>query len=987
MAGTTIGTAWINVVPSFKGTAKRLSAEIGGASDSVSRTSSQKMATQFSRGFAKIGKVGAAAFAAVGAAATVGLGAAVKRVDTMNNFPKVMANLGYSSKEAAESIKKMSEKLQGLPTSLDSMAAVTQRLAPLTGSLSKATDLSLALNNAFLASGASAADVARATEQYSQMLAKGSVDLQSWRTLQEVMPGQLDQLAKALLGPTANSQALYEAMKSGKVSFDQFNDAIIRLNEEGVEGFASFSQQAIDATKGIATAWANVRTAMVRGKATIIQAIGADEVSALINKLGAGISKAANSIATFIEKVKEADGPSKTLEDRLKGLAFGAGLLAVAVKAGAGFEGFSDGLDRISQAAKKINAGGDDLTVAAEGFIGKLAVAKSKITQALSTDGLSEAFSGFATRMRTMFNTSLREAAVVDGDPLAGGAAKIAEGIRGLTPKWLAAPFGSMRSQINTLLNSELREAAMLDGDPLAGAVVKMRSGAEKMVEPFKTIGGKITGHIQSGIGRVKATTPVASLGSIFSGVGDIMAPPFEGAMGKIGDLVMGFFKPGNFLKFFGIGAIAAGLVAGLGAMASEAGGAMLNEFAAQLGRLPGELVAIIQQLATNVPQFMQIGMDLIMNLVTGLTQALPQIVTGAVSIITGLVSALAQNLPQLIPAAVQMILTLVQALIANIPQIIQAGLQLLVGLVQGVINALPQLIAAIPQIITVFINAVLTSLPQIITTGIQLLNALINGIIECLPQLVAMLPRIIDTTVTVLLNNLPAIIDAGIKLLVALIDGIMRCLPQLIAMAPQIIERLVVTLANNFPRLIDAGFKALRSLITGVVNALPQLWQTASTIPGNIVRALGNVGRLLWNAGRSIITGLWNGMVSMFQHVWNGLASFTNSLLKWKGPPKKDKVLLYGAGQLIIGGFKRGLESQYGAVHRSLAGFTADLEVAGSMRPRVDAAFGDSPWDAGPRPIQVVQNISHAEMPKTSRLASAGAAQARLQASMAAAM
>ena len=46
----------------------------------------------------------------------------------------------------------------------------------------------LALNNAFLASGASTADASRGLEQYVQMLAKGEVDLQSWRSLQETMP-------------------------------------------------------------------------------------------------------------------------------------------------------------------------------------------------------------------------------------------------------------------------------------------------------------------------------------------------------------------------------------------------------------------------------------------------------------------------------------------------------------------------------------------------------------------------------------------------------------------------------------------------------------------------------------------------------------------------------------------------------------------------------------------------------------------------------
>ena len=44
---------------------------------------------------------------------------AVSRYDTMNNFPKVMSNLGIAADDAQKSIDKMSDKLMGLPTTLD----------------------------------------------------------------------------------------------------------------------------------------------------------------------------------------------------------------------------------------------------------------------------------------------------------------------------------------------------------------------------------------------------------------------------------------------------------------------------------------------------------------------------------------------------------------------------------------------------------------------------------------------------------------------------------------------------------------------------------------------------------------------------------------------------------------------------------------------------------------------------------------------------
>lgn len=236
---------------------------------------------------------------------TASMDNAIKRVDTLNNYPKVMKNLGYSTTDAQDSINRMSDAIDGLPTSLDDMASVSQRLAPITGDLGKATDLTIALNDAFLASGASSADVSRGMLQYTQMLAKGKVDMQSWRTLQETMPGQLKQVAQALLGPTANSQDLYEAMKDGKVSFDDFNKALMDLDKNGSNGFASFKAQAYDATAGIGTAMENVQNRISKAIAKVIDAIGAENISAMINNISSGFVKAGELVATVVGSIKD----------------------------------------------------------------------------------------------------------------------------------------------------------------------------------------------------------------------------------------------------------------------------------------------------------------------------------------------------------------------------------------------------------------------------------------------------------------------------------------------------------------------------------------------------------------------------------------------------------------------------------------------------------------------------------------------------------
>lgn len=278
------------------------------------------------------------------------MGNAVARADTMNNFPKVMRNLGYSAGDANKSIKRMSDAIDGMPTSLPALTSMVQQLSPLTGGLDKATSLGIAFNDMCLASGASTADVSRAMQQYSQMLAKGKPELQDWRTLQEVMPGQLNQVAQALLGPTKNSNDLFQALKGGKVSMDDFNSAVMDLDQNGTGAFASFRDQAKDATQGIGTAIENVQNRIAKAIQVIVESIGVENIAGAINGVTSAFVPAAQGIADGITSVKDAIGGMDP--GQLKAIAGGITALGTALAVTNAAGGISSALPAIAGAAK-----------------------------------------------------------------------------------------------------------------------------------------------------------------------------------------------------------------------------------------------------------------------------------------------------------------------------------------------------------------------------------------------------------------------------------------------------------------------------------------------------------------------------------------------------------------------------------------------------------------------------------------------------------
>lgn len=267
---------------------------IGGVGDeSVKATSSVKdMALSFG-----LVKVASAAFKVVAQS----LDAAITRFDTMQKYPKVLGALGFSAEESKKSITQLADGIDGLPTKLDDVVASTQQFTSITGDLETSTDTVLALNNAFLASGASAADASRGTDQYSQMLSSGVVDLESWKTLQETMPLALQKTAEAMgyVGSTAQRE-LYTALKEGKITFKDFQNQLIELGT----GTGVLADLAKENSMGIATSFGNLRNAVAKNVANIITKV--DEMTKEVT--GKSIAENIDSLKVIVNSSMTAIG-------------------------------------------------------------------------------------------------------------------------------------------------------------------------------------------------------------------------------------------------------------------------------------------------------------------------------------------------------------------------------------------------------------------------------------------------------------------------------------------------------------------------------------------------------------------------------------------------------------------------------------------------------------------------------------------------------
>jgi len=266
------------------------------------------------------------------------LDSAISRFDTLNTFPKVLQELGVSAEESEKAMSDLSDGIDGLPTKLDDIAATAQRMYSSFSDMDKATDSAIALNNTLLGSGSSADQARRGTEQYLKALQTGKVDMDTWNTLSETMDVGLIKIAEGFgfAGKSAKSD-LYNALQSGTVTLDQFNDKMIELGT----GTGIMAKLAKENSLGLATSMQNLGTAVARNVANMITkfdelsknvtgksiAENIDSLKGVVNSsfdvIGKAIDRSTPYVKGFIAVTKETINVVKALTPVIAGLVAG----------------------------------------------------------------------------------------------------------------------------------------------------------------------------------------------------------------------------------------------------------------------------------------------------------------------------------------------------------------------------------------------------------------------------------------------------------------------------------------------------------------------------------------------------------------------------------------------------------------------------------------------------------------------------------------
>lgn len=839
------------------------------------------------------------------------LDSAISRFDTMQKFPKVMKALGFSAEDSQRSINKLSDGIDGLPTKLDDVVASTQQMTAITGDLDRSTDTVLALNNAFLASGASTEDASRGMQQYNQMLSTGQVDLESWKTLQETMPLALQKTAEAMgfVGKSAQRD-LYNALKEGTVTFDQFQDKLIELGT----GTGMLATLAKENSLGIATSFGNLSNAVSKGVANLITKF--DE---LVQKLtGKTIAQNIDSMKSIINKSFEE--MSKVMDilidntddmiSAFKGLLDIVELLAPAFIAATGaYVGFKTAL-----------ALGTLIS-----FVGKIYGVITALGSMVSMFGVSGTayalLSAIIPAGLTVFQllSGVIGAAVAafiyfykTSETFRNGINKTIEVVK----SGLIKSFEYLKGVFISILPT-LQKVADTVGNYLVKGfqkVVEVGSAIASVAVPaFFNFVDAVKRIVSSGIERFGST--LSQIGSVLSGIfssgielaGNLLEK-FGGAFGKVGGVVslvigiltkvaiaaLGLTGPFGLAVSLIISFISAWAKTGdfsadgitkvfdqLSETISNVADSISQYLPQIIESITSVITSIVDKIVEMLPQLTEIAIQLIQTLTDAIVTYLPKLIEIATKIITTIVQGISLALPALLLAATEIITKLISAFAELLPKIIEVGTNLLTMLIQGIVAALPTIIEVVIQIINTLIDGFLTVLPMLLEVGLQIITSLVNAIITALPQLVEASTVIVTTLLTTIIEALPTLISAGIQMLMALIGGIISILPLLINAAIQITMALISALISALPQIIAAGIQLLLALIQGIISILPQLVAAAIQITIALVNALISALPQLISAGIKLIIALVDGVISVLPQLVSAAIQLMAALFK----------------------------------------------------------------------------------------------------------
>ena len=297
-------------------------------------------------------------------------------------------------------------------------------------------------------------------------------------------------------------------------------------------------------------------------------------------------------------------------------------------------------------------------------------------------------------------------------------------------------------------------------------------------------------------------------------------------------------------------------------------------------GKVGGFVGTAATAIAQKLPEFLQFGINLVLQIVSGIASGLPSLISGGVSMLESLITGIQTIAPTLLSVGLSLLLTLLFGILQAIPSILQAGETIIQSLYTGITTLLPVILSAGIQLIQSLLTGIIQYLPTILSAGLQILSMLVQGIVTGLPALLSAGISLIQMILTGIIQNLPSVISAGLQILGMLAQGIATGLPQLLAQALQLIPLVLQAIASGLPSLITSGIQIILMILSGLISAIPTLIGMIPELFSGVVDAVTSIDWL--DVGSNLVNSIKDGFVSGFSSLVDTAKGLWDDFTGW---------------------------------------------------------------------------------------------------------
>ena len=297
-------------------------------------------------------------------------------------------------------------------------------------------------------------------------------------------------------------------------------------------------------------------------------------------------------------------------------------------------------------------------------------------------------------------------------------------------------------------------------------------------------------------------------------------------------------------------------------------------------GKVGGFVGTAATAIAQKLPEFLQFGINLVLQIVSGIASGLPSLISGGVSMLESLITGIQTIAPTLLSVGLSLLLTLLSGILQAVPSILQAGETIIQSLYTGITTLLPVILSAGIQLIQSLLTGIIQYLPTILSAGLQILSMLVQGIVTGLPALLSAGISLIQMILTGIIQNLPSVISAGLQILGMLAQGIATGLPQLLAQALQLIPLVLQTIASGLPSLITSGIQIILMILSGLISAIPTLIGMIPELFSGVVDAVTSIDWL--DVGSNLVNSIKDGFVSGFSSLVDTAKGLWDDFTGW---------------------------------------------------------------------------------------------------------